>query len=146
MELDWEGAFCRKYVELWFSLQNKHLRDKGRITIIVGIGALTSGVETLLGRKIEKFNFPDYTPFVGNKLQSDTIEYVYYKYTKRLLKIEEIDGIYSAWLVDKQEVNKRISWILEYNDPKRYLDGLIRNAGQFPTEAYPEFNYENYKG
>lgn len=90
MELDWEGAFCRKYVELWFSLQNKHLRDKGRITIIVGIGALTSGVETLLGRKIEKFNFPDYTPFVGNKLQSDTIEYVYYKYAKRLLKIEEI--------------------------------------------------------
>ena len=90
MELDWESAFCRKYIELWFSLQNRHLRDKGRITIIVGIGALTSGVETLLGRKIEKFDFPDYTPFVGNKLQSDTIEYVYYKYAKRLLKIEEI--------------------------------------------------------
>lgn len=90
MELDWESAFCRKYIELWFSLQNRYLRDKGRITIIVGIGALTSGVETLLGRKIEKLEFPDYTPFVGNKLQADTIEYVYYKYAKRLLKIEEI--------------------------------------------------------
>lgn len=53
-------------------------------------------------------------------------------------------GIYDAWLVDKQEVNKKISWNLEFNDPKRYLDGLIRHAGQFPTEAYPEFNYENY--
>ena len=90
LELDWESAFCREYIELWFSLQNRHLRDKGRITIIVGIQALTSGVETLIGRKIEKFDFPDYTSLVGNKLQTDTIEYVYYKYTKRLLKIEEI--------------------------------------------------------
>lgn len=114
MELDWESAFCRNYIELWFSLQNRHLRDKGRITIIVGIQALTSGVETLLGRKIEKLNFPDYTPFVGNKLQSDTIEYVYYKYTKRLLKIEEIielmkecENDLKIFLSDRTYLNKK---------------------------------------
>ena len=80
---------------------------------------------------------------------SDTLSYpidqclkAFYGYG--IFTIKEIDGIYDAWLVDKQEVNKRISWILEYNDPNRYLDGLIRHAGQFPTEAYPEFNYENY--
>lgn len=60
--------------------------------------------------------------------------------------IDEINGIYSAWAVDKEEAMKKINWNLEYCDPKRYLDGLIRHAGQLPTEAYPEFNYENYKG
>lgn len=90
LELDWESAFCREYIELWFSLQNRRLKDKRKRTIIVGIQVLASGVEELLGRKIEKFYFPDYTPLVGNKFQTDTVEYIYYKYTKRLLKIEEI--------------------------------------------------------
>lgn len=47
-----------------------------------------------------------------------------------IFKIDEIDGIYDAWLVDKQEANKKINWNLEYNDPKGYLNGLLRKAGQ----------------
>lgn len=90
LELDWESAFCSEYIESWFSLQNRRLEDKSKKTIIIHIQVLASGVEELLGRKIEKFYFPDYTPLVGNKFQTDTVEYIYYKYTKRLLKIEEI--------------------------------------------------------
>lgn len=50
----------------------------------------------------------------------------------------EIDGIYDSWLVDKEEAKKKISWNLEFNDPKGYLDGLIKRIGQI--------NYEKYKG
>ena len=64
-----------------------------------------------------------------------------YTLAQNEIKIEEIDGIYNAWLVDQEEAKKKISWNLEFNDPKRYLDGLIRHAGQLPTEVYPEFNY-----
>lgn len=99
--------------------------------------------------EVSGFQSPSKDGWLNMLALSDTLSYPIEKcleafYGYGILKIEEIDGIYNAWLVDKQEVNKRISWILEYNDPKRYLDGLIRNAGQFPTEAYPEFNYENY--
>ena len=90
MELDLEKAFCEKYIELWFSLQNKHLRDKGRMSIIADIQKLTAGIEMLIGRKIKKFSFPDYTPLVGDKLQSGAVEYVYYRYVKKLLNIEKI--------------------------------------------------------
>lgn len=90
MELDLEKAFCEKYIELWFSLQNKRLRDKGRISIIKDIQTLTAGIEKLMGRKIKKFSFPNYTPLIGNKLQSGAVEYVYYRYVKRLLNIKEI--------------------------------------------------------
>ena len=66
---------------------------------------------------------------------SDTLSYPIEKcleafYGYGILKIDEIDGIYNAWLVDKQEVNKRISWNLEFNDPKGYLSGLLSKAGQ----------------
>lgn len=47
-----------------------------------------------------------------------------------VFKIGEIDGIYDAWLIDKQEANKKINWNLEYNDPKGYLNGLLSKAGQ----------------
>ena len=47
-----------------------------------------------------------------------------------IFKIDEIDGIYNAWLVDNEEAKKKISWNLESNDPKGYLDGLVRRAGQ----------------
>lgn len=43
---------------------------------------------------------------------------------------DEIDGIYNAWLIDKEEAKKKISWNLEFNDPKGYLNGLLRKAGQ----------------
>ena len=66
---------------------------------------------------------------------SDTLSYpiedclkAFYGYG--IFKIDEIDGIYDAWLVDKQEANKKINWNLEYNDPKGYLNGLLRKAGR----------------
>lgn len=90
LELDWESAFCKNYIDLWFSLQNRHLRDKGKMKILDSIHVLTRSIEILIGRKIEKFEFPDYTPFIGNKLQTNTIEYIYYKYVKRLMKLKEI--------------------------------------------------------
>ena len=90
MKLDLEGAFCKKYIELWFSLQNKHLKDKGKIAILDNIYTLTRSIEALLDRKIDKLSFPDYTPLIGNKFQANTVEYIYYRYVKRLLKIEEI--------------------------------------------------------
>ena len=90
MELNLEGTFCKKYMELWFSLQNRHLRDKGKMAILNNIHVLTKGVEALLGRKIEEIDFPDYTLLIGNKLQVNTVEYIYYRYVKRLLNIEEI--------------------------------------------------------
>ena len=101
--------------------------------------------------EVSGFQAPSRDGWLNMLALSDTLSYPvdqclksFYGYG--ILKIEEIDGIYNSWLVDKQEANKKISWNLEYNDPNRYLDGLIRNAGQFPTEAYPEFDYENYKG
>ena len=74
---------------------------------------------------------------------SDTLSYPVEKclesfYGYGILKIDEIDGIYYAWLIDKEEAKKKISWNLEFNDPKSYLDGLIRHVGQI--------NYEKYKG
>lgn len=99
--------------------------------------------------EVSGFQAPSRDGWLNMLALSDTLSYPVEKCLKAfygygILKIDEIDGIYNAWLVDKQEVNKKISWNLEFNDPKRYLDGLIRHAGQFPTEAYPEFNYENY--
>ena len=67
---------------------------------------------------------------------SDTLSYPVEKcleafYGYGILKIEEIDGIYDAWLIDKQEANKKINWNLEFNDPKGYLKGLLSKAGKF---------------
>ena len=67
---------------------------------------------------------------------SDTLSYpvdqclkAFYGYG--ILKIDEIDGVYDAWLVDKQEAMKKINWNLRYNDSKGYLNGLLRKAGKF---------------
>ena len=99
--------------------------------------------------EVSGFQSPSRDGWLNMLALSDTLSYPIEKclesfYGYGILRIDEIDGIYNAWLVDKQEANKRISWNLEYNDPNRYLDGLIRHTGQFPTEVYPEFNYENY--
>ena len=74
---------------------------------------------------------------------SDTLSYpvedclkAFYGYG--VFKIDEIDGIYDAWLVDKEEALKKINWNLEFNNPKSYLDGLVKKVGQL--------NYEKYKG
>lgn len=66
---------------------------------------------------------------------SDTLSYPIEKclesfYSYGIFKIDEIDGIYDAWLVDKEEAKKKINWNLEYNDPKGYLSGLLSKAGQ----------------
>ena len=65
---------------------------------------------------------------------SDTLSYPIEKcleafYGYGVFMIEEIDGIYNAWLVDQEEAKKKISWNLEFNDPKGYLSGLLRKAG-----------------
>ena len=97
--------------------------------------------------EVSGFQSPSKDSWLNMLALSDTLSYPidqclksFYGYG--VFKIEEIDGIYNAWLVDQEEAKKKISWNLEFNDPKRYLDGLIRHAGQLPTEAHPEFNYE----
>ena len=67
---------------------------------------------------------------------SDTLSYPVEKcleafYGYGIFKIDEIDGIYDAWLIDKEEAKKKISWNLEFNDPKGYLKGLLSKAGKF---------------
>lgn len=67
---------------------------------------------------------------------SDTLSYPVEKcleafYGYGVFKIDEIDGVYDAWLVDKQEAMKKINWNLRYNDSKGYLSGLLRKAGKF---------------
>ena len=67
---------------------------------------------------------------------SDTLSYPIEKclesfYGYGILKIDEIDGVYDAWLIDKEEALKKISWNLEFNDPKGYLKGLLSKAGKF---------------
>ena len=85
--------------------------------------------------EVSSFQSPSREGWLNMLALSDTLSYpvedclkAFYGYG--ILKIDEIDGIYSAWLVDKQEANKKINWNLEYNDPKGYLSGLLRKAGQ----------------
>ena len=66
---------------------------------------------------------------------SDTLSYpvedclkAFYGYG--IFTIEAIEGLYDAWLIDKEEAKKKISWNLEFNDPKGYLSGLLRKAGK----------------
>ena len=100
--------------------------------------------------EVSGFQSPSRDGWLNMLALSDTLSYpiedclkAFYGYG--IFKIDEVDGIYNALLLANEEAKKKISWNLEFNDPKGYLDGLIRHAGQFPTEAYPEFNYENYK-
>lgn len=86
--------------------------------------------------EVSSFQAPSRDGWLNMLALSDTLSYPVEKCLKAfygygILKIEEIDGIYDVWLVDKQEVNKKINWNLEYNDPKGYLNGLLKKAGKF---------------
>lgn len=86
--------------------------------------------------EVSGFQAPSRDGWLNMLALSDTLSYpvdqclkAFYGYG--IFKIDEIDGIYDAWLIDKQEANKKINWNLEYNDPKGYLNGLLRKAGKF---------------
>ena len=86
--------------------------------------------------EVSGFQAPSRDGWLNMLALSDTLSYPIEKclesfYGYGIFKIDEIDGIYDAWLIDKQEANKKINWNLEYNDPKGYLNGLLRKAGKF---------------
>lgn len=85
--------------------------------------------------EVSGFQAPSRDSWLNMLALSDTLSYpvedclkAFYGYG--ILKIDEIDGIYDAWLVDKQEAMKKINWNLRYNDSKGYLSGLLRKAVQ----------------
>ena len=85
--------------------------------------------------EVSGFQAPSKDGWLNMLALSDTLSYpveyclkAFYGYG--IFKIDEIEGIYDAWLIDKQEANKKINWNLEHNDPKGYLSGLLRKAGQ----------------
>ncbi len=85
--------------------------------------------------EVSSFQSPSRDGWLNMLALSDTLSYPVEKclesfYGYGIFKIDEIDGIYDAWLVDKEEAKKKINWNLEYNDPKSYLSGLLRKAGQ----------------
>ena len=85
--------------------------------------------------EVSGFQGPSRDGWLNMLALSDTLSYPVEKclesfYGYGILKIDEIDGIYDAWLIDKEEAKKKISWNLEFNDPKGYLKGLLRKAGQ----------------
>lgn len=86
--------------------------------------------------EVSSFQAPSKDGWLNMLALSDTLSYPVEKclesfYGYGIFKIDEIDGIYDAWLVDKQEANKKINWNLEHNDPKGYLSGLLSKAGKF---------------
>ena len=93
--------------------------------------------------EVSSFQAPSRDGWLNMLALSDTLSYPIKKclesfYGYGVFKIDEIDGIYNAWLVDKEEALKKINWNLEFNNPKSYLDGLVKKVGQL--------NYEKYKG
>ena len=85
--------------------------------------------------EVSGFQSPSKDGWLNMLALSDTLSYPIEKclesfYGYGIFKIDEIDGIYDAWLIDKQEANEKINWNLEYNDPKGYLNDLLRKAGQ----------------
>ena len=85
--------------------------------------------------EVSGFQAPSKDGWLNMLALSDTLFYPVEKcleafYGYGIFKIDEIDGIYDAWLVDKEEAKKKINWNLEYNDPKGYLSGLLSKAGQ----------------
>jgi hypothetical protein len=85
--------------------------------------------------EVSGFQSPSKEDWLNMLALSDTLSYPVEKclesfYGYGIFKIDEIDGIYDAWLIDKEEALKKISWNLEFNDPKGYLNGLLRKAGQ----------------
>lgn len=86
--------------------------------------------------EVSGFQAPSKDGWLNMLALSDTLSYPIEKclesfYGYGILKIDEIDGIYDAWLIDKEEALKKISWNLEFNDPKGYLKGLLSKAGKF---------------
>lgn len=85
--------------------------------------------------EVSSFQSPSREGWLNMLALSDTLSYPIEKcleafYGYGIFKIEEIDDIYNAWLIDKQEAMRKINWNLEFNDPKGYLNGLLRKAGQ----------------
>lgn len=85
--------------------------------------------------EVSGFQSPSKDGWLNMLALSDTLSYpvedclkAFYGYG--ILKIDEIDGIYNAWLLDKEEAKKKINWNLEHDDPKGYLSGLLSKAGQ----------------
>ena len=86
--------------------------------------------------EVASFQSPSREGWLNMLALSDTLSYPVEKcleafYGYGVFKIEEIDGIYNAWLIDKEEAMKKINWNLEFNDPKGYLTGLLRKSGQY---------------
>lgn len=86
--------------------------------------------------EVSGFQAPSREGWLNMLALSDTLSYPVEKclesfYGYGIFKIDEIDGIYDAWLIDKEEALKKISWNLEFNDPKGYLKGLLSKAGKF---------------
>ena len=86
--------------------------------------------------EVSSFQAPSRDGWLNMLALSDTLSYPIKKclesfYGYGVFKIDEIDGIYDAWLIDKEEAKKKISWNLEFNDPKGYLKGLLSKAGKF---------------
>lgn len=86
--------------------------------------------------EVSGFQAPSKDGWLNMLALSDTLSYPVEKCLKAfygygILRIEEIDGIYDSWLIDKEEANKKISWNLEFNDLKGYLKGLLSKAGKF---------------
>ena len=85
--------------------------------------------------EVSSFQSPSREGWLNMLALSDSLSYPIEKCLEAfdgygIFKIEEIDGVYDSWLVDKQEAMKKINWNLEFNDPKGYLNGLLRKAGQ----------------
>lgn len=89
--------------------------------------------------EVSGFQAPSRDGWLNMLALSDTLSYpvedclkAFYGYG--IFKIDEIDGLYDAWLVDKEEALKKINWNLKFNDPKSYLDGLVKKVGQLNCE------------
>jgi hypothetical protein len=85
--------------------------------------------------EVSSFQAPSRDGWLNMLALSDTLSYPVEKCLKAfygygILKIEEIDGIYDSWLIDKEEAMKVINWNLKCNDPKGYLSGLLSKVGQ----------------
>ena len=85
--------------------------------------------------EVSSFQSPSRDGWLNILALSDTLSYPIEKcleafYGYGILKIEEIDGVYDSWLIDKEEAIKKINWNLERNDSKDYLNDLLRKVGQ----------------
>lgn len=85
--------------------------------------------------EVSSFQAPSRDGWLNMLALSDTLSYpvdqclrAFYGYG--IFKIDEIDGIYDSWLIDKEEAMKVINWNLKCNDPKGYLSGLLSKVGQ----------------